>query len=161
MINASFDNPLQPPPPEISMRERKDTLWQKLTLELSQITDGIRNGIDEGIIETVVGFNALGIDTRQSCEGHLNWGTGAPWVDVETINPKVDELDKKAREAWEVADNLDREHVSEEELRRVFGEAHKARREAKAEHLKMPQKVMTLLEEFYQRERGKFLMIEE
>jgi len=47
------------------------------------VTDGLGKEIDQGIFDTVVALNVLGIPTRQSCEGHLEWGTGAPWVDIQ------------------------------------------------------------------------------
>jgi hypothetical protein len=120
-----------------------------MSAELSQMTDGLGKGIDKGIIDTVIGLNVLGITTRQSCEGHVDWGTGAPWVDVEATGPKVEELEQKAREAWEVAENAERQHATEDELQKVFGEAHRARREERVEHLKVAKKMLTYLDEFY------------
>jgi hypothetical protein len=38
--------------------------------------------VDVGITSLVVALNASGFPTTASCEGHLNWGIPAPWVDV-------------------------------------------------------------------------------
>ena len=97
MVHSGFDAPFQRPPshPEQPLKQRKELLWQQMSHELSQITDGLGKGIDSGIMDTVVSLSVLGVPTRQSCEGHLKWSTGAPWVDVEAVGPKVEELEKK------------------------------------------------------------------
>ncbi len=48
--------------------------------------DKLGKKVDAGIIETVVVLNLLGMPTTMSCEGHLDHGTGAPWVDIEDTN---------------------------------------------------------------------------
>jgi hypothetical protein len=141
--------PEQPSTPENPLKEKKDALWQKMHGELIQITDGLGKPPDSGIMETIVGLNVLGITTRQSCEGHTNWGTGAPWVDVEATGTHIAELEREALAAWEKATNLDREHAPEEELDKVFAEANQARRRVQVEHLRVAQHVVSLLDEFY------------
>lgn len=79
----NFDNAAQKQPPETPLIQRKEILWKQMTTELSQITDNKGLGIDKGIMNTVVALSVHGINTRQSCEGHLENGTGAPWIDIE------------------------------------------------------------------------------
>lgn len=58
--------------------------WEDAEAFVRRITDGQGCPIDEGIVETVVAFNLLGLRTSQSCEGHLEGGWPYPWVDFET-----------------------------------------------------------------------------
>ena|SRR5579885_1692239 len=58
--------------------------WEDAVAFVRRITDGQGCPIDEGIVETVVALNLLGLRTCQSCEGHLDDGWPYPWVDFET-----------------------------------------------------------------------------
>ena len=58
-------------------------IWQETEQRFQSVTDRLGNSIDEGIFETVVGLNILGITTTLSCEGHLDWGVPYPWVNFE------------------------------------------------------------------------------
>lgn len=58
--------------------------WNDAEAFMRRITDGLGCPIDEGIVETVVAFNLLGLRTCQSCEGHIVDGLPYPWVDFET-----------------------------------------------------------------------------
>lgn len=60
------------------------TSWQDAEALVRRMTDGMGCPIDEGILETVVVFNVLGVPTCQSCEGHLDEGLPYPWIDFET-----------------------------------------------------------------------------
>jgi hypothetical protein len=42
--------------------------------------------IEAGIMPIVAAMNAWGIETSQSCEGHLDWGAPAPWVMFKRAN---------------------------------------------------------------------------
>lgn len=134
---------------EDELRQRKELLWQQLQQEFLQLADGLGKGIDDGILNTVIGLNALGITTRQSCEGHIEWGTGAPWVDIIDLDPEVEALATSAGQAWEAVEKAEAENTPEEELDRLFEEAHQARREAEKKRLEISQKVMNLLTTFY------------
>jgi|SRR3989344_2224190 len=61
----------------------KETEWQCKLGEFGEVGDALGEGIDERIKETVAAFNLVGLNTYASCEGHLEWGIGAPWVDVQ------------------------------------------------------------------------------
>lgn len=51
--------------------------------------DKTGRGIDEGIKEGVAVFNALGLHTSQSCEGHFggSHGTPTPWIEISANEP--------------------------------------------------------------------------
>ncbi|MGH2507769.1 MAG: hypothetical protein ACRDHZ_10270 [Ktedonobacteraceae bacterium] len=61
--------------------------WEETAEQFRKMTDTLGKRIDDGIFEMVVALNVLGITTRQSCQGHLEWGLPYPWVD---INPEVE-----------------------------------------------------------------------
>ncbi len=64
----------------IQILPEKELRWQEMTKYCSHITDRLGQPIDQGILETVIALNVLGIPTVQSCEGHVDHGICAPWV---------------------------------------------------------------------------------
>jgi hypothetical protein len=132
---------------ESPTRKQKEERWTQLENQLSQTGDRLGRGIDKGILETVVAFNALDIHTRQSCEGHLDHGTGAPWVDIKapTTNPQ---LEQQVDEAFEKA--------SREDTEEAWEEAHRLRLQIEASNLAETKKGFKLLAEFYQGRQTSF-----
>jgi hypothetical protein len=59
--------------------------------EIDTFTDGRGKKIDAEIRETVAVLQLLGFNTKQSCEGHTDWGWPVPWVDI--YSPAVSALD--------------------------------------------------------------------
>lgn len=59
------------------------TTWEETAKHFSKVVDKLGKPIDTGIFDTVVALNMLGVPTRASCEGHLEWGLPYPWIDVE------------------------------------------------------------------------------
>lgn len=57
--------------------------WNETAKRFASVTDRLGKPIDEGIFDTVVALNMLGVTTKQSCEGHIGWGAPYPWVSVE------------------------------------------------------------------------------
>jgi hypothetical protein len=57
--------------------------WQEAWDQLTHVTDALGRPIDPGIFETVVALTVVGFHTTMSCEGHLDHGIAAPWVDIE------------------------------------------------------------------------------
>ena len=69
---------------------KKIALFNKLRKKVNKITDALGMPVDEEIKEAVIMFNTVGLYTSASCEGHLDHGLPAPWIDVEVPNePKV------------------------------------------------------------------------
>ncbi len=60
----------------------KNQAWTKLHRLFERVTDSLGKEIDPGIIQAVVGLNAVGIRTIASCEGHVGHGKPYPWIDV-------------------------------------------------------------------------------
>lgn len=56
--------------------------YQKMHEQVSALTDNLGTPIDQGILETIVVLNLLGLHTFQSCEGHLDHGHPYPWVTI-------------------------------------------------------------------------------
>lgn len=87
-----------------SSAEEKEKRWNAIEREVDRITDRLGKPIDQGIRETVIALKANGFGTTSSCEGHLDWGSGYPWVDVESAlaesllkDARYQELREKAR----------------------------------------------------------------
>jgi hypothetical protein len=61
----------------------KSKLWEEKAAAIERTIDGRGMRIDAGIKEGVIALNLLGVHTTASCEGHINWGTGGPYIDIE------------------------------------------------------------------------------
>src|SRR2546426_6951982 len=66
--------------PEV--RSAKEEAWMKMEQEVGRIADKLGRPIDPGIRESVVALRVLGLTTDGSCEGHLDHGVRAPWIDI-------------------------------------------------------------------------------
>ena len=136
----------------------KDVNLNRVRQYVDKITDGLNLKIDDGIKETVVFLNALGINTTMSCEGHLKWAFGGPWIDIgpketrkflsltkrlQDIRKKLRIEERKKKPNKKVTDKLDNEHYK---LRKI--EDRYIRKESK--------KVFILLEKFYKNRKVDF-----
>lgn len=114
--------------------------WNTLVEQFSRVTDTLEMPIDPGIFEAVVALNALGIHTTQSCEGHLDRGTFAPWIEFE-----ADEIQGLSRQLARVRQKYRSEHdeiiISEEETA--------IRQNAAIKQLATYSHVLSFLEAFY------------
>ena len=78
------------------LHNEKIAWLNKLRKKVDKITDALVMPVDEGIKEAVIMFNAVGLYTSASCDGHLDHGILAPWIDIEApTNQKKDTLEKK------------------------------------------------------------------
>jgi hypothetical protein len=75
--------------PELYSHIEKEQEWHKISENIELATDRLGRPIDKGIKESVIALNALGLQTRASCEGHLHHGIKAPWVDVGSIDDEM------------------------------------------------------------------------
>ena len=64
------------------MEKKKEALLA-IEQSLRGVTDRLGMPIDDGILKTVVAFNAIGFITVQSCEGHADRGCCYPWVSLQ------------------------------------------------------------------------------
>lgn len=82
--------------------ETKADMFQKMKRKLKRTGDRLGRPIDEGIFDVVLYLNLLGIETEASCEGHLDHGVAAPWIDfVPPASKQYTTLQKEARVCWE------------------------------------------------------------
>lgn len=79
--------------------------WRELLERVDETTDRLGNPIDERIRDVVAGLWGHGVPTIASCEGHDDWGSRLPWVDIGEYS--------KVREIWVV----DRERHRRNSLR--------------------------------------------
>jgi hypothetical protein len=63
--------------------------------QVAVILDGVEISLDKGIKDTVIALNALGYRTIGSCEGHLDHGTGGPWVNI--MVDRAEDLETKLK----------------------------------------------------------------
>lgn len=107
--------------------------------------------IDAGILNTVIALNIFDVNTTQSCEGHIERGIAAPWVDIQA--PETDELKKLkilAHQTREAIDAAEKEGKSDKELSPLYENIHKLNTQIRQPQLIEIQKVTRLLAEFYQ-----------
>ena len=110
--------------------------WRQTARKVAALIEGVEIPLDAGIKDTVIALNALGYKTIGSCEGHLDHGTGAPWVHLAV--DKADILDSKLRSRHAHGSRLERfwisnrvRHVSNAQLRglrRLVNEFYRGRR---------------------------------
>lgn len=128
--------------------ESKNTRWAEIAKKVDEFRDGLDKPIDIGIRETLIAMNALGFKTRQSCEGHLDWGLAAPWVEIEVEG--VESLHEKAMEMFDTASNAQEDdHTPYDKVEELFQEAHRMKAEARKPVLEKARQMMSLLGEFY------------
>jgi len=86
----------------------KESLLNSIREKINQLTDKLNEPIDEGIKDAVVMLNAFGLNTSQSCEGHIEKDRiSAPWVEIYPKEPE--------KENWQDDEEL-REKVEKEAL---------------------------------------------
>lgn len=94
----------------------KEKLWKKTEEEVDNIekVDIHGVGIDPKIKRTAIALNVLGIDTSMSCEGHLDHGRGAPYIDISARGTAKLRLD--ADNAYALQRHADHERLQEESI---------------------------------------------
>jgi hypothetical protein len=126
----------------------KEKLWQEIADRASRITDNLGMPIDQGILDTVIVLNALGITTKQSCEGHVDRAVCAPWIFFTT--PGIEELNKQIFHAQEEAMQSSKARkYTYADLFELFEPVHQLRSVADCKHAEDQQKVLSLLDAFY------------
>ncbi len=113
---------------EQPVREEKESELQRIRERVAEIKDALDEPVDEGIKEAVAMFNAMGLRTISSCEGHPERPRPGgkrpslvPWIDVGPEEP-------------------DKPDWTEDE--RLREKTHK-------ENMEYQRKAMDLLSEFY------------
>lgn len=70
----------------LEKQESKEEKFERIEKDVENWVDATGYDIDEGIKETIIIFNALDMPTSQSCEGHIEGGVSAPWVEISAPN---------------------------------------------------------------------------
>lgn len=79
--------PEREPSFELNQTSEKERQWQKIEDSLKQELGPDFYYIESGIKESVIALNALGVNTRNSCEGHHDHGRITPWISFGMGNP--------------------------------------------------------------------------
>lgn len=75
----------------------KQKRYMTMKRKLKNSGDRLGRKIDKNIFETIVYLNLLDIPTSASCEGHLDHGVAAPWIDfVPRPSRTLTKLQKRA-----------------------------------------------------------------
>lgn len=115
----------------------KNKLWEEKRKEIEKLKDKLGKGVDEGVKGAITALTLLGIHTTASCEGHLDHGTFAPYIDVTVFNALATESQRNEIKDQEVIDFK----IKEEVIRK---------------NLQERQKLITLLDEFYSDRQSPF-----
>lgn len=67
----------------IKGKENMVKKYNKLGKELKLVLDGTGFPIDKHIFESVRVLNTIGIQTSQSCHGHIERGNSYPWIEIK------------------------------------------------------------------------------
>ncbi len=140
---------------------QKGLEWRNISKRIDRTVDGLKKRVDEGIKSAVIAFNAAGLSTSASCEGHLDRAIPFPWINVEAPNrpqerfigenevwrriaekygvPVEDTRRAKHKEAWQEAMKERSQTEETEEFKRW-----------REENVRLKEKAERLLEEFYQ-----------
>lgn len=96
-------------------------------------TDALGHGIDPGILQAVAMLNELDINTSASCEGHVDWATGGPYIDLVSKDYRAMKNESRAIEA----------DASREEEKNVL------RQKIRLANIVESKKILPVLNEFY------------
>jgi hypothetical protein len=114
-------------------KTEKKKRWEQAESKINRITDRLGLGIDIGIKESIIALQVLGFTTTASCQGHLDHGNAAPWVNIGEKVPR--ELLIKKRELKGLLEENDAAKI----------------RFITKKNLKNQIRLMKLLDEFYRK----------
>lgn len=134
---------------EPAQQDQKQQQWQETVKQFSRTIDKLGRPVDVGILEAVAALNLLGIRTTASCEGHLDHGTYAPWVDIGA-EEEPNERDKERAAFEEARRQSERNTLSEEDIRRLFTEARELQHQNARKHIELQRKAVAYLTAFYE-----------
>jgi hypothetical protein len=104
------------------MKAAAKTDWRQTARKVAALVSGVEVPLDRGIKDTVIVLNALGYKTIGSCAGHLDHGTGGPWVHLAVDDADI--LDTRLRSKRPKVSRVERfwianrvRHVSNSQLR--------------------------------------------
>jgi hypothetical protein len=122
--------------------------WQEVADYITQVTDPVGNPMDQGIIEAVVALNLLGVTTTGSCEGHLDHGLAAPWIDFHT--PGTGATRRKVNEITMSLQRAEEQHAPQKTIDDLTHEYFQLAAEAERDSFYGPWLVEQALIAFYE-----------
>ncbi|MFL5627216.1 MAG: hypothetical protein ACJ788_16675 [Ktedonobacteraceae bacterium] len=125
----------------------KEQQWQEVTDQVARLVDALGMPIDPGIRDTMIALNVLGIHTLASCEGHLDRGIAAPWLDIG--DPNARPAAKQAHLKLRAVQQAHAQEVPPEQRYPLMEEAEQAKLEVKRLHLVERLKLIGYLDAFY------------
>lgn len=139
----------------------KKVKLEMIRRDVERWADSQGKRVDEGIKETVVILNAIGLPTSGSCEGHTDYGVPVPWVDIEAPNAPEERFIGQNAAFARVARkyNITIDEAKSGRLVKVYEEAMKEccgngetkeHKKWRRENRKLMRKTKILLAEFYQ-----------
>jgi hypothetical protein len=120
--------------------------WRCKLREMEHLQDGMGKGLDPFITETVAVLQLLGVHTRASCEGHLDHGVAAPWIDIQSPDPRLEELQEHY---CELGAKLDELRDDAEAAEALYDSLHAISSEGDRIEAVEYQKLIPYLDEFY------------
>jgi hypothetical protein len=126
----NFNLPQPSPEQREPVKSVNEITWEQTLAKVEHVVDGLGMGVDEKIKESVVAFLVHEFTTSGSCEGHIaeegdeQHGLPYPWVEVYALEP----------DDWEEAEGEKKEQLE---------------REWRVKNIEQQQKMMGLMEEFY------------
>ncbi|GMQ95146.1 MAG: hypothetical protein BMS9Abin13_258 [Patescibacteria group bacterium] len=143
---------------------QKEARWEKWEKEIETMEDSKGREIGPNIKEAVIALNVLKINTSASCEGHVERGMTAPWIEVEAPN-KPEKQFAGENEVFQKA--AKKYGISFKDVRRAKNEQAQAEAVKKSTHSqadetpeykkwreeneKLMRKTVVLLDEFYKK----------
>lgn len=126
----------------------KQKKWERVSKQVLTFIDATGKPIDNGIREIVVALNTLGFTTTQSCEGHLNHGIAAPWVDISVKDiKKIEHLVHQSQLLFQRA--LQHKGTTTPIVANMLKQSHSLKTQAQKPLLKIAAKLNSLIQEYY------------
>src|SRR4051794_2537985 len=89
---------------EVAVRSERERAWQRKLHDIETVRDALGRPLDSGVKEIVAALNIIDIPTSASCEGHIDRGKGAPWLEVGAANRPAERFQGERAIFQEVAD---------------------------------------------------------
>ncbi len=134
-------------PEQIASSKDKQIVWRQKLIEMEHIRDGMGKGLDPHIKETVAVLQLLGLHTQQSCQGHIDHGVAAPWIDIQSPDSRLQDFYRIYGELSHTADELE---DGSEEAYAVHDEMNAVSKKIDRIEALEYKKLIPYLEAFYQ-----------
>ncbi len=142
----------------------KQQQWDQMEMRFQKAVDGLGKPIDPGVKDTVVVLNLLGFATIRSCEGHIDWGRGYPWIDFAipaAAYSLMEKLDATLKAVHKKESKLKKKYASEEishhpKLAALYTEVRQLRNAIDLCEQKSLNQLQALLGKFYERRKTSY-----